>query len=289
MTMKDAEENILKIIGEIPPVPLAAGRILQLLREPAFSIGELARAISLEPLLAARILKIANSPYYGGQGKVTSLERAIVLLGEVMVKNLAFQICLQSLSRKKNGELAEELWEDAAGCAIGARLIAHRWRLADPEQAFLAGLFRHVGKIALAGRYPRAYRELKTAVERREVGLHQAEQAVFGFTHPQAGAAILQTWQLGEALVATTRHHHDPGALEKTAPQFLRLAAVVNLAGATCHRLGVGCHLPAELLDLTATPGGFLLDLSRAQARELIGAFSDAFREEREFFLPSSD
>ncbi len=276
-------DTIIRTIGEVPPVPDVAAKVMQLLENPLCSIRSLAAAISHDPGITARILKVANSVYYQQQQKVTTLERALVVLGEGFVRNLVFDSCLRSVGASF-APLQKRLWENSIGCAIAARLIAQRTRaVADPEEAFLAGLFRHLGKSVMANRHLLLYRQVVEIVDRREGHLLDVERAFFAYSHEKVGAALLQNWNFPRHLVQSTLHHHDLDIPPEHEPALLRLCAVVRLAGAICCRLGIG-QTACDERDLQQTDAARALGLSGQAIEEILADFRGSFLRERKFF-----
>ena len=156
---------------------------------------------------------------------------------------------------------------------------------ADPEEAFLAGLFRHVGKIVMHNRHPETYRQALEMSERSELELRDIERCFFAYSHEQVGAAILDHWRFPPLLVLSTLHHHDLALDAAAHPDILHLTAAVNLAGAACLRLGIGRNAPRKSWDWTRSAGMRILAVDAAWCGELLAEFESAFREERKFFL----
>jgi HD-like signal output (HDOD) protein len=140
-------------INKLPPMPLIASRMVNLINSPRASAGELAKVISGDPVISARVLKIANSSFYSMARQVKTLSNAIVILGEKTLKNLVLAASLRGLN-SKFGPIEQMLWEDSMTCALGARFLASSLRTGDPEEAFIAGLFRHIGRVLLNNQDP---------------------------------------------------------------------------------------------------------------------------------------
>jgi len=277
-------ETIIQTMGDLPPVPTVAAKVFQMLQDPRTSLKQLANAIAHDPALTARLLKIANSAFYNVSTKISTLERAVVLMGETTVKNLVFETCLRA-TNASFGVQQRRIWEDSMGCAIGTRLIIRRLGGADPDEAFLAGLFRHVGKIVMHNRHPETYRQALQLSERNNLKLLDIERGLFAYSHEQVGAAILDHWHFPPLLVESTLHHHDLSVDITAHPDILPLTAAVNLAGAVCLRLGIGRGEPQQEWNWEQSAGMKLLTVSPAWCEELLGEFEDAFKNERKFFL----
>ena len=139
-------------------MPVVATRVMQLMQETNTTSKHLAEAISRDPAVSARILKIANSSFYSMRRQVKTLEHAIKTL-----KSLVFASSLKGLN-KSYGLMEKMLWEDSIGGAIGAKVVAQRFRTGDPEEAFLAGLFRHIGKLVMNNMYSEKFLQIVQGV-----------------------------------------------------------------------------------------------------------------------------
>ena len=146
--MSDDFKTVVRTIGDLPPMPAVAMKVLQQLQDPNISTSALAETIANDPAVSARVLKIANSAFYSMKRQVKTLEHALVVVGEKTLRSLVLAASLEVMN-KQVGLLEKMLWEDSLGCAIGSRLVARRFKTVDPEEAFLGGLFRHLGKIVM--------------------------------------------------------------------------------------------------------------------------------------------
>lgn len=277
-------QSVINAVGDLPPMPIVAVKVVELLQSPRTTTRDLAAAISLDPAVSARVLKIANSSFYSLQRQVKTLERAIVVLGEKTLRSLVLAASLKSLSRSF-GLMEKMLWEDSIGCAIGARMLARLSRSADPEEAFLGGLFRHIGKLVMNNLDGDKFRLMVQAEYNGEGTLTQLERDYFPYSHAVIGAAVLSKWNFSENLVLAVRHHSDLSLDPERERIAFRLAATVNLAGALCRRLGIGCRGPQEF-DVLQCRGARALGLrSEEQLEALLQEFTAVFEKEKEMFI----
>ncbi len=277
-------ETIVKHLGDLPPMPAVAIKVLELLRNPFCSAKLLANAISHDAAVSGRILRIANSPIYGQQKKITTLEGAIVVLGENTLRSLVLETSLRGIN-KSFGQLERLLWEDAIGCAIGSRIVARKFRVADPEEAFIAGLFRHVGKTVMSNHSRDAYQQILDAHSNGEGTLQDLEKAYFAFTHNTVSAAVLDNWNLSPVLVQCALHHNDLAFPAGTDPDTIELTAAVNIAGSFCRYLGIGRKERDTSFSLDETPGAEQLQAGLQELREAAAELHEDFSRERDFFL----
>ncbi|WP_305044813.1 HDOD domain-containing protein [Geoalkalibacter sp.] len=277
-------QTIVKHLGDLPPMPAVAIKVLELLRNPYCSAKLLAKAISHDAAVSGRILRIANSPMYGRQKRVTTLEGAVVVLGENILRTLVLETSLRGIN-KSFGRLERMLWEDSIGCAIGARILARRLGQVDPEEAFIAGLFRHIGKVVMSNHDKETYQRVMETARTANEGLIDVERAFFAFSHELVGAAVLDNWNLSPALVQSALHHHDLRLDDPCDAQVRHQVAMVNIAGQFCRRLGIGQETPMPDLNLTLAPGAVYLGLNSEELEQSLDELASLFEKERDFFL----
>jgi HD-like signal output (HDOD) protein len=277
-------KSIINTVGDLPAMPIVAVKVMELLQDPHASTEALANAISLDPAVSARILKVANSSFYGLQRQVATIKAAIVILGQKTLRSMVLAVSLSGMHRRF-GLLEKILWEDSVGCAICARLLGERLRSADPEEAFLAGLFRHIGKVVRNNNDPEAFSNLMQAVYNGEGSFSELERSRFPYGHAAIGAAVLEKWNFSRPLIESTLHHDDLNISPLDDPALYHLTATVNLAGKFCQKLGIGQRVPEEDLDLAQTPGARALDVPSGQLETLLSEFKTVFEENRDFFI----
>lgn len=277
-------QTVVNAIGDLPPMPAVAIKVIEQLQDPNASAGNLAGTIAHDPALSARVLKIANSSFYSMKRQVRTLESAIVVMGEKTLRSLVLAASLKGMN-KSFGLLEKMLWEDSIGCAIGAKIIARRFEEVDNEEAFVAGLFRHIGKVVLNYSHPEQFQSLMQAVYNGEGALLELEGTYFPYSHALVGAAVLKKWNFSEGLIQSALHHVDLDIDSEEEPFILTLAAVVNVAGCLCQKLGIGQREPEPHLDVSQSKGALVLELSNRFLDEIEREIDKAFSENREYFL----
>jgi HD-like signal output (HDOD) protein len=279
-------EDIYKIVDQrfnLPAMPHIAEKVLEMIRFPEYTAKSLADLISCDPVLSGRLLGMANSAFYGVHREVTTLSRAVVILGENALKGLVLTASLKSLNMVP-GPLQKRLWEDSIGCALGAQMVARIYHSCSPEEAFLGGLFRHIGKMTMYRFDQARYEELVAAVDAGEGEQDVLEKEIFHFSHSQIGAAVLTKWNFNRVMIQATLHHDRLDLPVEIYPAAYRLAATVNISSNLCRFLGIGCAAPCRSLDLTQTPGGVALGLNEVQINSLLAKLDATFAENTVFF-----
>jgi HD-like signal output (HDOD) protein len=276
-------ESIVKNMGDLPPSPVVATRLLELLRDPELRIKDLANAVSLDPVISAKLLKIANSVMYHQVKQVSSVDRALIVVGENVLKNLALEYSLRS-TQKTYGLLERKLWENSIGCAVASRMIAEKLTDLDKSEAYLAGLQRHIGKVVMINRDKDLYREVMQIVERGEGTLRDVERGLFAYSHELVGAALLDYWNYPKRIVDATLYHHDLDKLRQLDEATFTLCAVLSLASSFCSYFGIGFEQAKEF-DLTVSNGSLALEANPMVLEDLKEQFYPEFVKERNLFL----
>ncbi len=270
-------------IGDLPAMPIVAIKSLELLQDSDTSIKELANTISMDPAVSARILKITNSSVYGLVRKITTLQDALVLLGERTVRSLVLASSMCSVN-KQFGLLEKLLWEESVGSAIASRYISKSLGKGDCEEAFLAGLFSNLGKVVRNNNNPDEYQKLTEALYNDGSNKYvELEHNYFPHPYNHVGAAVLHSWGIAELLVEVVRRHVDVDQVDADADVLL-LAAIANLGVNMCYKHGIGTRVPDEEMDLTQTPGGIYLKLDQSKVDQLLEEFDEIYVESREAF-----
>ncbi|BCR06113.1 HD family phosphohydrolase [Desulfuromonas versatilis] len=282
--MQSELQSVVNAVSDLPPMPVVAAKVVKITQDPDSSAEDLARAISLDPAVSARVMKIANSSFYSMQKQVNTLRRAIVVLGERTLKSLVFASSMKGLNRSF-GLMEKMLWEDAIGGAIAARLLALRFRAADPEEAFLGGLFRHIGKLVMNNMDGVKFLQMIQEAYNGEGSLEELERRYFPYSHAVIGEAVLRKWHIAESLVYAVRHHSDMAMVPGEDPAVYRLMATVNIADNFCLRLGLGRRAPDKSIDLGAIPGVRALGLEYEQVNQALLEFRELFEKDRETFM----
>jgi len=229
-------EKIVQATGDLPTMPHVASMVLQKLGNPNTSPKELHQTISADQALAARVLKVANSPLYGCSRAINRLTDAVVIMGFDSLRSLVMSSVMQDLF-KSFGLTEKLLWEHSFGCAAISKHIAKVIKYPKVEEAFLAGLLHDIGKVVLNLKIPDKTREIVQEVYNNpDVSFMQAEQEMFGFNHAQVGKLIARKWNFAETIEETIGCHHDP----RQARILPVLTVIVNFGNLVCHKLEVG-------------------------------------------------
>jgi len=207
------EKSLREYIKTIPSLPTSVTKVLEICNNPQTSPADLNHVISLDPVLVGRVLKLINSAYYGLGQPVTSLARAIIMLGINTVKNLALSTAVMGhLSSKKasSGLDMEGFWRHSLCVGVSAKLLAKKRGIDAKmlEEYFTAGLLHDLGKIPLNAVLAKDYMLTIGDADRHRKPLFQAEESSLGLNHCTAGAMINDAWKLEGAVGDSILFHH---------------------------------------------------------------------------------
>ncbi len=189
--------------------PASLDRILELTADAETELGALGAAVDADPSLAARLLRLANSAYFGFARKIETIDDALVVLGFQRVRNLAVCVAVAPLFESHEKLDLETLWLHSCAVAEAARLVAERTSF-EPGVAYAAGLMHDLGRVALADVLPQRYARVVAHDERHGCGALEAERKVLGLDHGWAAGVLFERWQLPERLTVGMACHHEP-------------------------------------------------------------------------------
>ena len=264
MCMITDSPEFARRMTELPPLPAAVAEVLDALRHGPPSLERCVELIERDPALAARTLRLANSAFYGRQGRIGSITSACLMLGLRTVMGLLTAATLRQCLRPLDcpGFDPDAHWRRAMGRALTASMLAPQLEQ-DPGEAFLAGLVTDLGMLMLAWAAPTQMGEaLRLAAQDGELVAH--EIALLGHDHVEMGTAVARRWHFPEAIVRT---------LQVTPRQWARLdgrpaelADLVSLSQELLAPLEAGCAPEAALMDL---PEALWLELELAPDERL--------------------
>ncbi len=209
---------------KLPSPPVIAVQILDVVKKDDKSFGELARIISADPALTAKILKVANSSFYALSFPVTSIEKALSVLGADVLKNIALSFVIATEMRRdsEGGFDFDFFWKRSITAAVGAELIGKLVGFRS-DDTFVSALLQDIGIALMYFCRPNDY--LKVLEENQVSGrsIAEVEEQIFGFDHSTLGAEALRRWSLPENILEPIRYHHRVDQ----APQSWQLATEV--------------------------------------------------------------
>ncbi len=272
------ERIILKTV-DIPPLPSVALKVMGLINDDHASITALEDIISRDQGFATRLLRIANSPYYGRDRKIENISQAILLIGFETLKSLVIATSLRDLHRRF-GVFEQRLWEHSLGVALCASLLAMVTRVVTPDEALVCGLIHDVGKTVINNVMPEVYIKVYEKMYEEKRPVIEIENEVLGFNHTIIGNLIAKKWKLPEKMEMAITYHHEYPYPSHEDPAFADTCNIVRVADQICLSLGIGLKVPFEVnIDYES------IGMNEEGIKELIGLFKIKFEQQKEFLL----
>jgi putative nucleotidyltransferase with HDIG domain len=231
--MNDTSKQIAELVGgvgDLVSLPDVFIRINQLVEDPDSSHADIVKVISQDPSFTVRLLRIANSPYYGFSSTIETVARAVTLIGTSQIRNLALSTAVGRAFEGLPNELVsmDNFWHHSLYCALIARMLAKSVGKCDPEALFTAGLLHDIGELVIFNRLPgQAKESLLLVLDSGDtVPVHEAERTIMGFDHAEVGGELARQWRLPPLLEECIAFHHDVARAE----HFRKEAAIVHTA-----------------------------------------------------------
>jgi HD-like signal output (HDOD) protein len=215
MTPETRLKRIQQFIGRMPSLSTTVAKVLEICNRPSAAANDLSRVISYDPVLTGQMLKLINSAYYGLPNHITSLARAIVMLGVNTVKNMVLATSVLSGCKRLSNLQAltvDDFWAHSLCVGVLSKIIAKMCRLPDTEhdEFFIAGLLHDLGKLPIMACFPELYLESIGSSKNSNIQLFKSETMHIGFNHCQVGALIAVKWKLSGGMQEAITRHHEP-------------------------------------------------------------------------------
>lgn len=234
----DLKKRIIKRINDLPPMPKVLFKARKVLSDPNSSFKDISNIIETDQAIAAKILKVANSAYYGLSGMVSSIHQASVVLGYQTLEQVITMVSSTSLLGKQlrgYGLNAGVLWKHSLATALASRMIAKKRAPAVENDAFSVGLIHDAGKLALDSHIFKKRDEIDRFMRDQSTSFLEAERRIMGFDHTEIAFDLCQKWKLPENHAAAMRYHHTPEEANGN-----QLAHIVHLANHIAEQAGFG-------------------------------------------------
>jgi len=207
MPVEDKRSDLKKIIMDtrtLPTLPGVITKLNSLTNNDKSSVQEMAKIVSSDQALSARILKLANSPSYGFY-RVSTISNAMILLGVNVVKSLALSSSIFEIMEKNS----VGLWEHSLGVGAAANLIARKLKLPECEEISTAALLHDIGKVIISLKCSEAEEEIRKTVRERDIYIMDAERIIIDTDHAEVGGWLASSWFLPDKLSEPIEFHHD--------------------------------------------------------------------------------
>lgn len=282
LTLPPELQNAISRVTEINSLPEVTARIVEVVEDPKSTASDMHDIVKNDPALAAKILKVVNSAFYGLPAQVSSLDRAIVMLGMSAVKNIALAASLSRLFQP--GEIckgfgARDLWTHCIAVGVCGRLLGMAGACRD-EEAFVAGLVHDLGLMIEYQLFPQKLRQVAEKCLAEGGDFCALERQIIGADHQAFGVNIATRWKFPPGLRYAIGYHHDPSKLQ---PDLKRLVTTIQVADTICCQNQIGFYLTAYAGEVTeeqlATIG-----VSASKVAEVVEALPDRIAETEQIF-----
>lgn len=244
---KRQRKEIDRFIKKMPSLSTTVGKVMEICSRTDASPNELNKVISLDPVLTGQVLKLINSAYYSLVNKVTSLTRAITMLGMNTVKNMALSTAIINTvagTKKSKALPTKKFWAHSIGAGVSAKLLGEAKGIGvmEREELFLAGLLHDLGKVPFGDEYI----EVLNIAKFEQLPLREVEFEVMGIDHQEVGLMIAEKWKLNKVITSCIASHHNPERLSGDVGTEVALVALGNMY-TNIHDHGFGGNsFPAE-------------------------------------------
>jgi putative nucleotidyltransferase with HDIG domain len=275
-------EDVLGKITDMPALPAVVARLIRLIADSRTTASAINTALSADPGLVTKILKLVNSSYYGFSRRIATITNAVVILGFNQVRNLAlsaFVFDKLASSEDDAGFDVNALWRHSIGSAFLCARISRTLDAKLVEDAFICGLLHDLGKFIMVRYAPDHLARVMEVVRREDILFYDAEKKTLGYDHAVLGAIVMERWNLPRTLVDVVRNHHNPMAAPEGSRTLCCVARTAEIA-ARALLMGNGGDdriplLPSGVWERTGLDWNRLEDIIRKVAEEY--SKSDAF------------
>ncbi len=233
-------QRILKSIDTIPAFPATGNKVAQLLSKADYSLLQVVNVIKFDPSITANILKMANSAYFGSQHKISTINDAVMYLGQ---KNLLRAIQTAGISKyyKKGAsgyfDNATDLWEHSVAVALMSQILSKKITGEENTTLYTASLLHDVGKIIMGEFVREEMKKITMLVSSHNMSFLEAEETVLGINHADLGGKIAEHWNFPIEIREAISFHHRPDLLAK---EDKIMPWIVYMADEACLMMGIG-------------------------------------------------
>lgn len=276
--MTDKRTLIFEIIAEtssLPTIPGVVARLQALSENRRSTIEEMARLVSSDQILSARVLRLVNSPSYGFY-RVSTISNALILLGVNVIKSLALSSSIFEIM----GKSIVGLWEHSLGAGVAANVIARHLKLPEVEEISTAALLHDIGKVIIKEKCPNDYESIERLMRERNLTMLEAERELLGTDHAEVGEWLVRSWYLPDKLSEPVACHHD---VARAATHHVK-TAVVHLADVLVKASGFGFS-GDEYIPRIQPAAWERLELTEEGLAAIVEEFEEKLVETRNFSL----
>lgn len=276
-------DGILKSVGTIPAFPATLQKVSELLRDDDYAVGDVVDVIKYDQAIAANILKISNSAYFGARKKINTIRDAVVYLGQQQLLR-AIETAGISIFYRRGGEgyvsQSNAFWEHAVAVALMSQILSKKLQNREDPVLYTAALLHDVGKVIMGEYVHKSFGKIMNRVRQGNCSFLEAEEECIGINHADLGGRIAEHWNFPTDIRDAIAYHHRPDLLTE---QEQTKAWLVYLSDQACLMIGIDGgadtfaqkglesvirHFNLRMIDLEQSLIHLLEDLGKA--KELI-------------------
>jgi HD-like signal output (HDOD) protein len=274
---KNLERKKIEQIENLPTLPEVANKLLRIINDPMTTAHDVANLISRDLSLTSKVLRLANSAFYGVPRTVATVHNAVVILGLKVINTMVFSITVVKMFPSDGHHdffPRKKFWSHSVAVAVLSKYLALRMRkfsLFDPEECFCAGLIHDLGRVVMDQYLHEDFINAVKMAQTENITLLDAERKVFGFDHSDVGDWLTARWELPNDIRVPIVYHHRPmdGAEAK------EISGVVHLADAMAHGMDFG--MPK--IKAMPMPNQAFIESLGLSDEDLLGAKEDSLGE----------
>ncbi len=280
--MKTSVESVVDKVSTLISMPDIYYKVDRAVDDPTISLDQIGSLILEDQGLASRVLMLANSAFYSYPSHVTTITKALTIIGTKQVRELlmATLIMKQFNGVPKDYLDLESFWKHSIGTGVAARTLAGYMLMQNIESYYVSGLVHDIGRLVLLLVMPDKFVEVMQYSRNREILLTKAEEEVLGFNHCDIGRELFIRWKLPASIQTTTGKHHRPGSVSS----YNLETSVIHIADiiATCMRLGSSGETFVQRIDY---PSWNQLKLNDKVIPEIVQQIEEQYKNSLSIFL----
>jgi len=240
LNMPGAKERIAAIVENIdslPSLPSIVMKLMDVVNSSDSSAEDAAELIEKDPALTSKMIRLANSAFYGIPRSISSVTSAVVVLGFNTIRSLVLSASVAKIFEGKHSLDMDRFWKHSVVTAMVSKIIVRHFmgvRMMDPESAFCAGVLHDIGKLIFSQHLPDDYAAVCNYAKENKVPLVTAESKLLGINHAQMGKILSDKWALPLDLEYAIVNHHTPENSDKA----VHLVNIIHLADIISHEVG---------------------------------------------------
>jgi HD-like signal output (HDOD) protein len=238
--VKERIAAIVEDVDSLPSLPSIVLKLIEVVNSPDSAADDAAELIEKDPALTSKMIRLANSAFYGIPRSISSVTSAVVVLGFNTIRSLVLSASVAKMFDGKHSLDIDRFWKHSVVTAMASKIIVRHFmtvRMMDPESAFCAGVMHDIGKLIFSQYMPEDYSVVCEYARDKKVSLVEAEDKIMGVNHAQMGKILSDRWSLPHDLEYGIVHHHNPGGADKAQ----NLVNITHLSDIIAHDLG--CNL----------------------------------------------